>query len=227
MTQEMNTDGFCTGITKKKIKCAKKCKQGDLYCHLHNPENINKNNPTPENNPNPENINKNNPNPENINKNNPTTENKSKTKNKNKTYVRNRPDPGTPLCGYSNGSIKCYNRILFDNDAINYCYIHYMKDLEEKINRLNISEAKRRENDKSPFTDPRLQFKYKYLKEDDKRIITAAVSHYKLSGPILTKENVLKIYKEDAKKHHPDKGGTEENFKKILNYKIKLCAFLE
>lgn len=112
-----------------------------------------------------------------------------------------------------------------------YCTFHYTlniqienarkyKEMLESLSKLN----KVYERDK--FINPILNAKFKFLPDKDKDVVRSAIIYFKLDRNNLTIESVNKQYKVYSLKHHPDKGGSVEEFKKMLNYKTKLVSFL-
>ena len=125
-------------------------------------------------------------------------------------------------------STKCNSYAL--NGEI-YCTFHYTLNIEmekdrkyremlESLAKLNMSY----ERDK--FINPVLNARFKFLPDKDKDVVRSAIIYFKLDKNNLTIESVNKQYKTYSLIHHPDKGGSVEEFKKMLNYKTRLVSFL-
>lgn len=112
-----------------------------------------------------------------------------------------------------------------------YCTFHYTLNIQiensrkyremlESLSKLNMLY------EKDKFINPILNAKFKFLPDKDKDVVRSAIIYFKLDRNNLTIESVNKQYKVYSLKHHPDKGGSVEEFKKMLNYKTKLVSFL-
>lgn len=112
-----------------------------------------------------------------------------------------------------------------------YCTFHYTLNIEmenarkykemlESLAKLNMLY------EKDKFINPILNAKFKFLPDKEKDVVRSAIIYFKLVRNNLTIESVNKQYKTYSLKHHPDKGGSIEEFKKMLNCKTRLVSFL-
>lgn len=93
------------------------------------------------------------------------------------------------------------------------------KDHERKMEQKARQDYEKKMQDKSRldtiFCDPKVKFKFDGMKIEDRKTVMCAIQYFALTSL----GDLHQIYKIKALKNHPDKGGDQEQFKMIVEYK--------
>lgn len=100
-------------------------------------------------------------------------------------------------------------------------------ELSIQTSKILRDELKLKQENTFPYNNTLLRLRFNSLKPEEKKVVLEAVNYFNLTKDSFNKENISKLYKTEAIRHHPDKGGDPESFKTVVKYKDFLYKLLD